>query len=350
MRNLQAFDRGQATLDSELLSSVTSGSFTLSDATILGSQTWVSATGEQAILTLEDEQILGTIAVSGSDVTFTIASGGRGFNGTTAATHSAEITGYFRMTAMHHETLKDEIILHQGGIVSVALNPTISSATVLSVAGVDVTSIYTVGRILYVKVSGTWHRCVVRSSSFSTNTTINVSSDTLPSSGTVQDFGIGLSGNEVLGALDYQLVKNATNIPASNPPSGYSWIVNKGGQWYTIDSSGVYRFLGKVVASVSSSSGTIVLDGAVANVFDTTLTENITTVTLQNFVDGHVYIWRVKQHASAAKTISNPAGFRFGTTITGWTMTSTTGKTDHIALMYNSGASKYDILAIAQGY
>lgn len=348
MKRYHSIDRASGTLDAQLLSSTTSGNFTVGSLSILGSQDWDTPSGEYAILTIEDEQILVTLSESGGTLTCTIVT--RGYNNTTAATHAASTAVEIHLTSEHYEALKDELVLRSGGLASVETNPTITDATTLSVASEDVTSIYTVGRVLLVKVSGTWHRCVVRSSSFSTNTTINVSSDTLPSSGTVQDFGIALSGNDIHSALDYLLVKNATNLPANNPPSGYSWVVNKGGQWYSVDSSGDYRFLGKVIATVASSSGTLTLDGSVANVWDVTLTENVTTITMQNCIDGTSYVLRVKQHASSAKTVAVPASWRFGAAITAWVMTATVGKIDYVGLIYHAGDDKYDVLSVSQDF
>lgn len=351
MKPIYAIDRASGTLDSQLLSSTTSGTFTISSLSQLGSQSWNSTSGYYVIITIDDEQILcSSMTESGGTVTLTIATSGRAYANTTAATHDAGASVELHIVkSMIVDTLMAEVLSHTLGLIKVDDTPTITSSSVLSVAGKDVTGTYTVGRVIVFKVSSTWYRAVVRSSSFSTNTTINVSGDGLPGSGTITDIGLEFVGS-VYKAVDFNLVKEASAVPGNNPPSGYSWLFTKGGEWWSIDSSGNRRFLTKVVASVSSSGGTLVLDGAVGNVWDTTLTENISTITMQNCMDGHPYTFRVKQHASSAKTVSAPAAWRFGTTIASWTMTATVAKTDVLVFLYNSAASKYDVVGLAQGF
>lgn len=230
MKLLHTVDRASAQLDGQLLSSTTSGSFTLSNLSILGSQDWDSPSGEQAILSINNEQILCTLAESGGTLTATIVTSGRGYNGTTAATHAANDYAYIRMTSAHYEIIKDEVQSHvQGLIVYDGVTPTITSAIILSVAGSDETARFTVGRAFLVKISGTWHRCVVRSSSFSTNTTINLTSDTLPGSGTITNVGFEMH-QSVNKPINLQLVQDMTGNPAENPPSGYAWIYTIAGQ------------------------------------------------------------------------------------------------------------------------
>lgn len=342
-------DRFTGSLSAQLLSSQTTGTFQLNTSEALGSQLATMTTGMRVVITIEDEQILCSgFSVSGSTVTCTIATNGRGYSSTTAATHASSTAAEIHLTKANLDNLGDEVENHIAGVTPVVTLPTITSATVLSVAGVDVTSIYTVGRVIHVKISSTWYRCVVRSSSFSTNTTINVSSDSLPGSGTVADCVIALAGANIRNPVDLSLIKVCTNVPTASPPTGYFWLVAKAGGFYSVDENGYYRFLGRVKATVSSSSGVLALDGAVANTFEITLTENVTSITLANFIDGQAYILIVKQHASSAKTVSVPAAFRFGTTLTGWTMTSTVAKRDYVGGIYCSADSKLDILAVMQ--
>lgn len=350
MKQLHSIDRASGQLDAQLLSSVTVGSFTMSNLSLLGSQTWDTPSGEQAIISMENEQILCTMAESGGTLTVTIVT--RGYNGTTAATHAANTIGYIRMTSAHYEIVKDEVAKHVTGLIAYdGTTPAVTSATVLTVSGSDETAKFTAGRAVLVKISSTWHRCIIRSSSFSTNTTVNVTSDTLPSSGTIVDIGFELR-ESVNKPVDYQLIKEATNVPASSPPSGYIWLFAKGKGWYGKDSDGKVRPLGIVQATASSAAGVLTLDWGVANVYDCTLTENITGVTHSNGVEGEAYTLRLKQHASAAKTVvlGTSGGTRFSSAIASFTMTTTVSAYDVLMFLYNGTDSKYDLLKVVQGF
>lgn len=351
MKLLHTIDRASGKLANQLLSSTTSGDFDVGTlATLLGTQDWDTPAGEQAVLTIEDEQILCTLAESGGTLTATIVA--RGYNGTTAATHDADTDVYVQMTSAHYEIIKDDLNSFTKGIIKIDLPPTITSATVLTVAGNDVTALYTPGRVVLIKISSTWHRCVVRSSSFSTDTTINVSSDTLPSSGTVADCGFSITGADIALGVDYFLVKQATNLPASNPPSGYSWLVNKGGDWYSIDSSGNKRFLTAVKSTAASSGGALTLDWSAAKVYVVALTENITGVTHSNGVAWNSYILIFKQHASSAKTVvlGTGGGTRFPDDIPAYVMTTTTSKKDRLTFQYDGDDTKFDLCGVVKGF
>ena len=348
-------DRASGTLDAQLASSQTNGTFTFSSLSNLGSQSWASTAGYNAIITIESEQILcSSVTVSSGTATATIATSGRGYNGTTAATHAASTAVTLNVTAKAIENIQAEVWNHVKGLIGYDANanplPTVTDNHTLSVAGSDATALFTAGRAFFVVISSTYYRCVVRSSSFSTNTTINLSSDTLPGSGTVTAiyFEMNVSTKQ---AIDYQLLKGASNVPAQNPPAGYVWLYAKSKCLFVKDESGNTRFLCPVVASTSSSSGVITCDWSLANVYTITLTENVTGLTHQNGVDGQSYKLIIKQHASAAKTVAlgTSGGTRFGTTITGFTMSTTTSYKDYLVFHFDGTDSKYDLTGICQG-
>jgi hypothetical protein len=152
--------------------------------------------------------------------------------------------------------------------------------------------------------------------------------------------------------VDIQLIKNVTAAPANTPPSGYSWLWVKAGNWYTKYSDGVVHMLCAVEATVSSSAGTLALDWALANVYDITLTENVTTVTHSNGADGEKYRLRIKQHATVPKTVSLTGGkTRFSNTIASYTMSTTAAVEDYLEFSYNnqSAADKYDLVLVLKG-
>lgn len=254
MKLLHTVDRASAQLDGQLLSSTTSGSFTLSNLSILGSQDWDSPSGEQAILSINNEQILCTLAESGGTLTATIVTSGRGYNGTTAATHAANDYAYIRMTSAHYEIIKDEVASHVQGLIAYdGVVPTVTSATVLTVAGEDQTAKFTVGRVVLYKISSTWYRGVVRSSSFSTNTTVNISGDGLPGSGTITSIGFEMR-QSINKPLDLSLIKDSSGNPGQNPPSGYAWLYTVGGQFRVKNDAGTVVALETAASPIATGS------------------------------------------------------------------------------------------------
>ena len=75
-----------------------------------------------------------------------------------------------------------------------------------------------------------------------------------------------------------------------------------------------FRNYGLTKLDVSSSSGTLTLDMALANVFECTLTENITTITIDNPPDSGTYgelELKFIQHASSSKTVTQASKYHF---------------------------------------
>lgn len=348
---------GAGTLHAQLLSSQTSGSFQIDNASALGSQLATMGSGLKTIVTIENEQILCSgFSVSGSTVTCTIDT--RGYNGTSAATHALGTVVEGHWTKAHSDRMlehlnrfdDDGLLLPLSAAALAALS--ITNAAVHSVAGIDVTAYFTPGRVYLFKIGSTWYRSVVRSSSFSTNTTINITGDALPSSGTIATAGFEFGGPSTHAAVDFRLCKEAAANPTQSPPSGYSWLFIKSGNWYSKDSSGAIRFLTPVRATASSSSGVLTLDWSVANVYDCTLTENVTGVTHQNGVEGSVYRLRIKQHASSAKTVvlGTPGGTRFSNTNASYAMTTDLSAIDELSFLYHGTDTKYDLTGIQKGF
>lgn len=350
-QKLLARDRAGGVLTAQLLSSQTVGTFSFGTLLNLGSQTWVTGS-KKAIITIEDEQILvSAITVSLGVATATIQT--RGYNGTTAATHAISTAVSCTMNAAVFDSLQDQIATNENsiltGLIPQATVPTISSATVMTIAG-DQTATFTPGRVIVYQVVSTWYRAVIRSSSYSpSTTTINVTGDALPSSGTVVTAGFEY-GSSIYDKVDYQLIKEASAAPASNPPAGYSWLFPMAKAWFTKDSDGKVRYLCTLRATVASAAGVLALDWSVANLYDITLTENITTVTHTNGVEGETYQVRIKQHASAAKTVALAGKTRYSNDITTYTMSSDVGAYDILTFIFNATDDKYDLTQATKGF
>ncbi len=349
-QKLLVLDRASFFLDAQVLSSQTSGTFTGSSASLLGTQSWNMAAGYKAIITIENEQILlSGLSISGGTVTCTIDT--RGYSGTSAATHGSGTLVEIHLTKAHFEALQDEVsTLNQGYITQVPVT-TVSSASQHTISG-DLASIFTVGRVFIFKIGSTWYRSVIRSSSYGGGTTtINLTGDGLPASGTVASAGFESFGS-INKPVDYLLIREASSAPSDNPPAGYSWLFAKSKGWFAKDSDGKVRFLGIVRATAASSGGVLTLDWSTANVYDVDLTENIIGVTHQNGVEGEEYVLRLKQHASSAKTVAlgTGGGTRYSDSIASYAVSSVFNAIDALGFRYHGTDGKFDLSYVMKGF
>lgn len=341
-------DRASGTLDATLLASLTSGTFTFSSLELLGSQSWDTPAGVQAVLTIENEQILVTTNVALGVATATIVQ--RGYNGTTAANHNEGTPVQLTVNSAYLKNLESSIVKDDSAILAGLIYQTPVTTITAGVHTVDgdLTSVFTVGRVYLFKVSTTWYRAVVAAAAFgSGTTTLSLVGDSLPSSGTVVQAGFefGVSVNR---AQDLAAMKEIGTAPAVNPPAGFSWIWLRDGVLFTRDEQGAVRQLGDAVSVVSSSSGTLSLNLASSNVFEVTLTENVTAVNPTNAVDGCRYRLRIKQ-GSGPFAFAFGSAFRFSNSITGYSPSSTAGLYDYVEFVYNAESSKHDIVEVQLG-
>jgi microcystin-dependent protein len=351
LQKLYVLDRASFLLDAQLLSSLSAGTFTGSSSSVLGTQSWNMPSTHKAVITIEQEQILVSgMSITGGTITCTIDT--RGYNGTTAATHAAGSLIEIHLTKAHYDQLQDYLAtLDDGGYIVQSAVTTIASATSHTISG-DKTAIFTVGRVYLFKVSSTWYRALITAVSYGVpNTTITLLGDGLPAAGTVTAAGFEFN-QSVNKAVDIELIKQVTNAPSVNPPSGYLFLWTKNGGWYSRDSSGNVRYLNIVTASVSSSGGVLTCDCSAANFFECTLTENITQVTWQNGTDGESYFIRFRQHASAAKTIAlnTAGGTRFSNDIASYAVTSAVSAVDYLEFRFHGTDSKWDLTKVTQGF
>lgn len=353
---LYALDRAYGELSAQLLSSVVApDTFDLTNVSVLGSQSWNVTAGEYVVVTCEDEQILCSAgSISGSLVTLTILT--RGYNGTTAATHAAGTRVELRVGKAHHDRNSDwvktaDADLYTNNYAPLTVTPTVTNATTLSVASSDVTAVFTEGRRLLIEISSTWYEVIVRSSTFSTNTTINICGDGFPSSGTITTIAAAM-GVTPKKAVALSLLKVMSAVPTASPPSGTVFVYSKNGTLYCMDSAGLKRPLGDAVASVASSGGALALDWSVANVYHIVLTENVTSVVHSNGISGGSYKLIIKQHASAAKTTDfTGQNTIFGADITSYAVSTGTGLTDVLGFIVSPhDTADYLLVAVNKGF
>lgn len=109
-----------------------------------------------------------------------------------------------------------------------------------------------------------------------------------------------------------------------------------------------------VVAVAYAASITVNLAnyaGVALVILDTTLTGNVTTFTITNGQDGQRIIWRVRQDATGSRTLAyGTTNVRFGTDITGTTLTTTASKMDRITFEWNGTDGKADVVDFMKGY
>jgi hypothetical protein len=105
--------------------------------------------------------------------------------------------------------------------------------------------------------------------------------------------------------------------------------------------------LAQVQTPTYSANKTI--DWTLGNVARITLTGNI-VITNNGAYDGQKLLLELKQDATGSRTVSFTSETRFGTDITGITLTTTANKSDKIGLIYNGADGKYDVIAFARGF
>ena len=99
-----------------------------------------------------------------------------------------------------------------------------------------------------------------------------------------------------------------------------------------------------------TDASTIATDASMANHFRVTLTGNRTLGNPTNAADGQTVIWELIQDATGSRTITLGSAFRFGTDISGVTLTTTPSKRDYLGAMYNSAAEQWHVILFARGF
>lgn len=146
------------------------------------------------------------------------------------------------------------------------------------------------------------------------------------------------------------LPHNANILTAANDCAGF--ISEGSGNWRCVwYQRKTGQALSNAVTAVTSSSGTTTLDCSLGDYFTTTLTEN-TTIAITNAPpsgSGRTIMLQITQHASAAKTVSWPASFKWAGASAG-TVSTTLSAVDVLALTsFDQGTTWRATLAKAFG-
>lgn len=101
-------------------------------------------------------------------------------------------------------------------------------------------------------------------------------------------------------------------------------------------------------ATSITGTGTVTPDGTLGPTFYTTVSGALTLNGPTGGVDGQKVTFRILNDASHSVTLATGSGnFRFGTDITSYT--NSVSLTDYIGAIWNSAASRWDIVSIIQG-
>ena len=117
------------------------------------------------------------------------------------------------------------------------------------------------------------------------------------------------------------------------------------GVWKNVPQTSLHTAL--VQTPTYSANKTI--DWSQGNVARITLTGNI-AITNSGAYDGQKLLLELKQDGVGGRTISFTSETRFGTDITGITLSTGANKIDKIGLIYNATDLKYDVVAFVKGF
>jgi len=142
---------------------------------------------------------------------------------------------------------------------------------------------------------------------------------------------------------------NAQTVPSSTLTNAVA-LYAESGLLQAMDADGTKTRLGTRVVTLTDGA-TPALNAALGNVFSLTAAGDRTIAVPTNPRAGQRIT--IRHTASGAnRTLAlntGTGGFRFGTTITGLTIT-TSGLTDYIDCIYNATANKWDVISYVKGY
>jgi hypothetical protein len=107
---------------------------------------------------------------------------------------------------------------------------------------------------------------------------------------------------------------------------------------------------GPVVATLTYAA-TLNTDASAGDIFDVTLTGNVTLANPTNPVNGKTVRWRIRQDATGGRTVTLGNKFVIPSSATSPLPWSTAAnKTDLLAATYDAGRDKWDVIAFVMGY
>lgn len=140
-------------------------------------------------------------------------------------------------------------------------------------------------------------------------------------------------------------------VDTSVSPNVVYWRKADNSAWVSVGyvtSGGL--FVATPPAVALTDAATIATDASLGNTFAVTLAGNRTLGNPTNPVHGQKVIWRLKQDATGGRTITLDTAFRFGTDVTGITLSTAANKVDYMGAVYDSTDAKWDVIAFVKGY
>jgi hypothetical protein len=149
----------------------------------------------------------------------------------------------------------------------------------------------------------------------------------------------------------FDLTFNYAAVLSLTPTSGYFTYATDTHQLYLANGTSWNALVKVGDPSTMTGTGTVTPDASLSNTLSTTVTGALTINGPTNGVDAQKLTFRLLQDGTGhTVTFATGAGnFRFGTDITSFTA-SGANKTDYVGAIFNSTASRWDIVSVVQGF
>lgn len=124
-----------------------------------------------------------------------------------------------------------------------------------------------------------------------------------------------------------------------------------GALYYQTASGAVGRFGASPAVATLTYSATVATNAASGDIFDLTLTGNVTLANPTNPVDGKTLRWRIRQDSTGSRTVTLGNKFQIPSSATTPLAWSTAANAmDILAATYHAGRDKWDLVALVTGY
>jgi hypothetical protein len=126
--------------------------------------------------------------------------------------------------------------------------------------------------------------------------------------------------------------------------------IGVGSKWSDTPYAAVPAPSGPTAATLTYAA-TVTTDASAGDIFDLTLTGNVTLANPTNPVDGKTLRWRIRQDGTGSRTVTLGNKFVLPSSATSPLPFSTAAnKMDILAATYHAGRDKWDVIAFVMGY